>query len=142
MTEVAGDTQNPLRVLVVDDEPGFLAMLQWELMRQGMTVETAANGVEGLRLAHENAYDVIVSDITMPQMNGMKLLQHVKSSSPKTAVIITTGFGAVETAVFAMQKGAFDFILKPYEVGHLLMCIRRAADRRWRCRSCGRDNHE
>jgi len=131
-----------LRVLVVDDEPGFQKMLEWELTTQGMIVEVASNGVEGLRLASQNTYDVIISDITMPEMDGLKLLQEIQRTAPQTAVIIATGFGAVETAVFAMKKGAFDFILKPYDLAHLLSSVNRAVERRSHCRSCGRPSHE
>jgi two-component system response regulator GlrR len=136
------ETKKSLSVLVVDDEPGIRQMLEWELTSQGMTVETADNGAEGVRLASLKTYDVIISDITMPEMDGLKLLQEIQRSAPQTAVIIATGFGAVETAVFAMQKGAFDFILKPYDLGHLLSCVKKAVERRSHCRSCGRPNHE
>jgi len=134
--------KKPLLVLVVDDEPGFRNMLEWELTSQGMVVETAENGVQGLQMASKKAFDIIISDVTMPEMDGLKLLQEIQKTSPQTAVIIATGFGAVETAVFAMQKGASDFILKPYDLGHLLSCVKKAAERRGSCRSCGRSNHE
>jgi len=128
---------------VVDDEPGIRQMLQWELSDHGMQVQTAENGAEGLRLAALNSYDIIISDITMPEMDGLKLLQEIQRTSPQTAVIISTGFGAVETAVFAMKKGAFDFILKPYDLNHLLSCVRKAVDKRSHpCQSCGRTPHE
>ena len=120
------DIVKTLSVLVVDDEPGFRNMLQWELTHEGMTVETAENGAEGVRMAEQKHFDVIISDITMPEMDGLKLLQEIQRSAPQTAVIIATGFGAVETAVFAMQKGAVDFILKPYDLGHLLSCVKKS----------------
>ena len=132
----------PLAVLIVDDEPGFRKMLEWGLAGQGMSVESAENGAQGVEMAGKKNFDVIISDITMPEMDGLKLLQAIKRSSPHTEVIIATGFGAVETAVFAMQQGAFDFILKPYDLEHLLTCVQRAVERRSVCRSCGRPNHE
>src|SRR5258708_16299565 len=89
------EPKKALSVLVVDDEPGIRNMLDWELTSQGMTVETADNGVEGVRLAGLKTYDVIISDITMPEMDGLKLLQEIQKSSPQTAVIIATGFGAM-----------------------------------------------
>ena len=142
MSDESKDNKKVMTVLVVDDEPGFRHMLEWELTSQGMVVETAENGAEALKRASQKVYDVIISDITMPEMDGLKLLQEIKNTSPKTAVIIATGFGAVETAVFAMRKGAFDFILKPYDLGHLLDSVRKAVERRSHCRSCGRPNHE
>lgn len=131
-----------INVLVVDDEQGMRSMLEWELSSQGMNVETAENGTQGLTMAAKKTYDLIITDITMPEMDGLKLLQEIQQVSPDTAVIIATGFGAVETAVFAMRKGAFDFILKPYDLAHLLSRIKKAVDRRTRCRSCRRPNHE
>jgi two-component system, NtrC family, response regulator GlrR len=139
----AGEIASPraLMVLVVDDEPGFRRMLEWELSSRGMKVETAENGAEGVRMAEKQTFDVIITDITMPEMDGLKLLQEIKRSAPGTEVIVATGFGAVETAVFAMQKGAFDFVLKPYDLEHLMRRVKDAVDRLSRCESCGRVNH-
>src|SRR5258708_39272537 len=123
------EPKKALSVLVVDDEPGIRNMLDWELTSQGMTVETADNGVEGVRLAGLKTYDVIISDITMPEMDGLKLLQEIQKSSPQTAVIIATGFGAVETAVFGMQEGAVCFIFKPFDFGGLLSFLKKGVER-------------
>jgi DNA-binding NtrC family response regulator len=138
-----GDPVPPktLMVLVVDDEPGFRRMLEWELSSRGMKVETAENGAEGVRMAGEKTFDVIITDITMPEMDGLKLLQEIKRSAPETEVIVATGFGAVETAVFAMQKGAFDFVLKPYDLEHLMGRVKKAVERLSRCETCRRFNH-
>ncbi len=81
-------------------------------------------------------FDVVITDITMPQMDGIKLLEEVKKISPTTEVIVVTGFGAVETAVFAMRQGAFDFVIKPYDLDYLMACVKKAADG-FKCQSCG-----
>ena len=128
-----------LLVLVVDDEPGFRNLLQWELNRQGMDVETAVNGADGIKRAEQTKFDVIITDITMPEMDGLKLLDEIKKNHPGTEVIIATGFSAVETAVHAMQKGAFDFVLKPYDLQHLLTRVRQAAESPSKCPHCGSD---
>jgi DNA-binding NtrC family response regulator len=138
----ADEEPKVLRVLVVDDEPGFRNLLQWELSRHGMQVETACDGAEGVHLAGKKEFDVIITDITMPVMNGLSLLEEIKRTAPQTRVIIATGFGAVETAVYAMQNGAFDFVLKPYDLEQLLHCVHKATDRRSHCRQCGKKNHE
>jgi DNA-binding NtrC family response regulator len=129
-------------VLVVDDEPGFRNLLQWELKSRGMDVEIAANGLEGVQRADEVTFDVIITDISMPEMDGLKLLEQVKKNHPQTEVIVATGFGAVETAVHAMKKGAFDFVLKPYDLEHLMLRVRQAVDRLSHCQNCGRSTHE
>jgi DNA-binding NtrC family response regulator len=131
-----------LCVLVVDDEAGFRNLLKWELESLGVHVDTAENGAEGLRKASETAFDVIITDITMPEMDGLKLLEKIKKIAPKTEVIIATGFGAVETAVYAMKNGAYDFVLKPYDLEYLKRKVWQSVDRLARCRECGRPTHE
>lgn len=131
-----------LMVLVVDDEPGFRNLLEWELKNRGMNVELAENGAQGVQKAGETKFDVIITDITMPQMDGLKLLEEVKKNNPDTEVIVATGFGAVETAVHAMKKGAFDFVLKPYDLEHLMARVRSAVERLSKCSECGRITHE
>ena len=142
--EKRGDLHPPktLMVLVVDDEDGFRSLLQWELNNRGMNVTTAANGAEGVRMAGKTKFDVIITDITMPEMDGLKLLEEIKKIDPQTEVIVATGFGAVETAVHAMKKGAFDFVLKPYDLEHLIARVRQAVKRLSRCQTCRRFNHE
>src|SRR5438477_11673624 len=95
------EKKKTLMVLVVDDEPGFRNLLQWELENRGMNVETAENGAEGVERASKTKFDVIITDITMPEMDGLKLLEQVKKIDPQTEVIVATGFSAVETAVHA-----------------------------------------
>jgi DNA-binding NtrC family response regulator len=135
-------TSRALKVLVVDDEPGFRNLLQWELESMDIEVETAGNGVEGAGKASRTFFDVVITDITVPEMDGLKLLDKIKKISPQTEVIVATGFGAVETAVYAMKNGAFDFILKPYDLALLKQRVRQAVDRLARCRECGRVAHE
>jgi len=132
----------PLLVLVVDDEAGFRNLLRWELNNMGIQVETAENGLQGIHMAGKTAFDLIITDITMPKMDGLKLLEEIKKIAPETEVIISTGFGAVETAVYAMKNGAFDFVLKPYDLEHLMARVLQAMERRSRCRECGRVNRD
>jgi two-component system, NtrC family, sensor kinase len=131
-----------LKVLIVDDEPGFRQLLQWELKNRGFDVQTAENGMVAVQLAAENRYDVIVTDITMPVMNGLELLEEIKKRAPETQIIVTTGFGAVETAVHAMQSGARDFLLKPFDIEGLVKRVKEATSPSSRCRTCGRSVHE
>jgi DNA-binding NtrC family response regulator len=131
-----------LKVLVVDDEPGFRDLLKWELEHLGIRVDTAENGAVGLRMAAATPFDVIITDVTMPEMDGLKLLDKIKQIAPATEVIIVTGFGAVETAVYAMKNGAYDFVLKPYDLEQIKQKVLQAVDRLARCRECGRAAHE
>jgi DNA-binding NtrC family response regulator len=129
---------HPLKVLVVDDEAGFRGFLKLELNRLGIEVETAESGEEAVQWMKKMTFDVVITDITMPRMDGIKLLQEVKRIAPGTEVIVVTGFGAVETAVYAMRQGAFDFVLKPYDLDYLMGCVKKAADGFSKCQSCGK----
>jgi DNA-binding NtrC family response regulator len=129
----------PLNILVVDDELGFRDVLRMELSRCGMNVETAETGKEGVERMEKKKFDVVITDITMPEMDGLKLLEQVKRIHPQTEVIVVTGFGAVETAVYAMRQGAFDFVLKPYDIDQLMNLVRKAADEYATCHYCGKE---
>lgn len=117
------------RVLVVDDEPGYRDMLSWELSRRCFSVETAVDGTQGEVMAAGGAFALVISDLTMPRQDGLGLLRAIRRDSPRTAVILTTGFGTVETAVEAMRQGAFNFIIKPYDIDYLVAQVKAAMNR-------------
>jgi len=118
-------TRRP-QVLVVDDEPGLRAMLEWELSDRGMDVQAAKDGQEAAEMVEKRPFDIVVTDLTMPRTDGLMLLEGLKKTNPEIHVIIATGFGTVEIAVHAMQKGAFDFMLKPVDLEDLVSRIRKA----------------
>lgn len=113
-------------ILVVDDEPGFRDMLQWYLKGHDIHVEVAKDGAEAVDLAADGKFSLVVTDITMPRLDGLKLLEEIKRKLPGTAVIVMTGFGSVETAVHAMKSGASDFVLKPFDPEGLAKRIKEA----------------
>src|SRR4051812_36446769 len=96
----------------------------------GYTVQSAETGEEGLTLARGNAFDVILSDMRMPGISGIDVLQRLREQRVDSAFIVMTGFGTVDTAVEAMKLGAVDFVQKPFFRDELLMRVRSAADRR------------
>jgi DNA-binding NtrC family response regulator len=115
------------KVLVVDDETGFRDMLTWNLRGDGVDVDTAKDGLEAQRKLAEAAfgYSLVLTDITMPGVDGLKLLHHIRSAVPSLPVILMTGFGTVEMAVQAMKAGATDFVLKPFDVQGMISRVRR-----------------
>ena len=118
-------------ILVVDDEPGFRDMLKWHLAGiSGVNVETARDGEEAMTHAARGNVLLVVTDLTMPRLNGLELLEKLKEKNPGTEVLILTGFGSVETAVHAMKKGAADFILKPFDMNHFMKTVREILDKR------------
>ena len=101
------------KVLVADDEPTIRELMTLVLERHGHTIKTANNGVQALEMLHAERFDALLSDIQMPHMNGLELLQRAKEIQPDIIVIVMTGFGTIETAVQAIKGGAADFITKP-----------------------------
>lgn len=117
------------RILVVDDEPGMRDMLSFELSAHGYQVVTAENGMEALEQFKRQAFDLVISDLKMPKMDGMALLDELTKVDPSIEVIMATGFGTVETAVEAMKKGAYGFIQKPFNLDEAYALIERALEK-------------
>ena len=113
------------RILVVDDEQIIRESLGFVLKKEGYHVEEASNGVEALRKHEERLFDIIITDIEMPEMRGMELLERVTQRTPQTFVLMITAFASIETAVQALRRGAFDYILKPIEFDDLLHKVRK-----------------
>jgi DNA-binding NtrC family response regulator len=103
-----------LSILVVDDEPDLRSTLSHALNRSGYSVVGAANGVDALEKFKSANFNLVISDVKMPEMSGMELLSSIKKMSPQTPVIMISAFGTVGNAVAAMQQGASDYILKPF----------------------------
>ncbi len=114
------------RVLIVDDESSARSALSEILSDEGYKVRTAADGFRALAAANEFAPDVVLTDLKMPGMDGLELLQRLAKDFSETAVILMTAFGAVESAVSAMRAGATDYLVKPLNSDELLVKIERA----------------
>jgi len=118
------------RILVIDDDQGVRDSMSRMLRSAGFTVETATTGEEGVAAAKGNVFDVILSDMRMPGISGIVVLQRLRALHVDSAFIVMTGFGTVDTAVEAMKLGAVDFVQKPFFRDELLMRVRAAAERR------------
>lgn len=112
-------------VLVVDDEPGMRLALQANFQRVGWHVETASGSSEALRKFTANAFPLVVTDVRMPDGDGLNLMRQVRHSSPSTAVILLTAFGNVPEAVKAIQGGACDYLTKPVSFEQLQSTVTR-----------------
>ena len=117
-------------VLVIDDKESIRKMLQQTLVAEGHEVESAANGFEGIKKSKSRQYDVVLTDLKMPDMDGISVLSAVKEENPDASVIVMTAYGTIETAVEAMKRGAFDFVTKPFDTDHLNVMIKRAMETR------------
>lgn len=119
----------PERILVVDDEPNMLRLLKTILGDQtGYEVVTTNNPLEVSNLLQQDHYDLVVTDLKMPLVDGIDLIDIIKKIDSGIPVIIITAYGTIETAEEAVQKGAYDFITKPFRKEAILITIRRALE--------------
>ena len=114
------------KLLIIDDERGIRNTLREILSDEGHEVEVAENGKQGLEMAQAKAFDLIFSDIKMPEMDGIELLTHLKDE--ETPIVMISGHGDVETAVQALKLGAYDFLLKPLDLNRILITTKNALE--------------
>ncbi len=114
------------RILVIDDDGDILRLLASVLGNQGYDVETAADGREGIELLEKASFDLVLTDLTMPEVDGMGVLEYLSSHFPETLCIVLTGYGTIESSVEAMKKGAFDYITKPVKSSELLLLVEKS----------------
>jgi two-component system, NtrC family, response regulator PilR len=114
------------RILVVDDEESIREFLEIMLKKEGYEVTTAEDGARAKDILTKKSFDMIVSDLQMPNMTGIELLKHVKESYPETVFMLITAFGTTETAVDAMKMGAYDYVTKPFKIDEVRMNIANA----------------
>ncbi|TGU70323.1 sigma-54-dependent Fis family transcriptional regulator [Geomonas terrae] len=119
---------NTIRILAVDDEPVFRFLLEKQLRDIGYTVHTAVDGLQALELLEQQPIDLILSDLVMPRMDGLALIEEVQKRKAAPPIIVITAHGSVESAVEAMRRGAYDYLEKPYQPDDLRITIKRAID--------------
>ncbi len=112
-------------VLIIDDEPLMRLSMEDALRAVGCDVRAAATGSEGLAMLEQAVSDIVVTDLRLPGIDGLRLLQAAKQRSSRTEVVVITAHGSVETAVGAMKAGAYDYITKPFSMDELLLIVER-----------------
>ncbi len=117
------------KILIVDDETPIRRTLRDILEFEGYDVEEASDGLECIAKVQKEKFDVIITDIKMPKMDGIEALERLQILSPETPVIMVSGHGTIDTAVEAVKKGAFDFISKPPDLNRMLITVRNALER-------------
>jgi DNA-binding NtrC family response regulator len=119
----------PERLLVVDDEPNMLRLLKTILMdKTGYEVTTTNNPLEVSKLLQEAPYDLVITDLKMPLVDGIDLIGIIKNIDANIPIIVITAYGTIEVAEEAIQKGAYDFITKPFRKETILITIKRALE--------------
>ena len=118
------------RILIVDDEEVICSILARRLTREGYACVTANDGREALRYFYKHPFSLIISDIKMPEMDGIELLKRVKAANPNMMVIMVTAFPDIDLAVEAMRLGAYDFIIKPADLDLVILSVKKALEKK------------
>ncbi|GAB4439136.1 MAG: sigma-54 dependent transcriptional regulator [bacterium] len=117
------------KVLVVDDEKGMRDLLSKVLRKEGYQVFVAQDGEEGLDIIKNNALDIVIADLDMPVMNGIEMIKHAKEFDPNLTIIIITAYASIESAVEALKLGAYDYLIKPFNIEEVKLTIKKAFER-------------
>jgi len=117
--------ENLVRVMVIDDEPLMRVTIQDALAAEGYEVSIAETGKKGVNLIKDHQADILITDLKLPDMDGIQVLKEAKSLNPTTQVILITAYGSVDSAVTAMKEGASDYLTKPFPMDELLLIIKR-----------------
>ena len=123
-----GSSTVPMRVLVVDNDIVHARTMGEALGRLGHDVTVVGSGGEGARRIEQETFDIVVTDLMMTDIGGLEILARAKKASPETEVIVVTGHGTIPSAVSAMQQGAFNYLQKPLDLGHLRTAVEKAAE--------------
>ncbi|PKO17487.1 hypothetical protein CVU37_08315 [candidate division BRC1 bacterium HGW-BRC1-1] len=116
------------RILIAEDEERLRRLLGILLSGRGYDLTMAADGAEAWRLFQDNRFDLVLTDVRMPELDGMQLLSRIKEHAPETPVVVITAFGSIESAVEAMRGGAVDYLPKPFEEARLHLAIERGLE--------------
>ncbi|MBI1911694.1 MAG: sigma-54-dependent Fis family transcriptional regulator [Deltaproteobacteria bacterium] len=117
------------RILITDDDMDLRELLTEAVRNWGYFVSVAKEGDEALRKLRMDRYDIVITDLMMPGMDGLSLLQKIKELDKEILVIIITGYATIETAVKAIEAGAYDYIAKPFRLDELMVVIKNACER-------------
>ncbi len=118
-----------IRILIAEDERPFRVLLFEELQDENRLIKTAADGLEALEFLKKEEFDLLITDLKMPQMGGMELLKEAKRLRPELLVIVITGYASLETAILALKEGAYDYIRKPFSLEELKVSVNNACTR-------------
>ena len=125
-TRMAARARRPARILVVDDEDHVRSMIGVALERQGYDVQLAPSGREALEILGKNSFDLVLTDIVMHDGNGIYLLDRIRGMQPNVPVVMVTAIHDISVAIDSMRRGAYDYLLKPFEREHLVATVVRA----------------
>jgi DNA-binding NtrC family response regulator len=117
------------KILVIDDEKRMCDSIKVLLSNIGYEVDIALNGRTGIEKLQAESYDLVITDLMMPELDGFAVMKYIKENCPNTLVIVITGYASVESAVRAIRSGAYDYILKPFDFEIIKISVERAWDK-------------
>jgi len=117
------------KILVIDDEKRMCDSIKVLLSNIGYEVDIALNGRTGIEKLQSETYDLVITDLMMPELDGFAVMKHIRENCPNTLVIVITGYASVESAVRAIRSGAYDYILKPFDFEIIKISVERAWDK-------------
>lgn len=120
----------PAKILVIDDEESMRNFMEIMLSKEGYVVETAGSGLKGVGRIKETDYDLVIADLSMPEMDGLEVLKEVKKSKKDQDLIVMTAYASVDTAIEAMKQGAADYITKPFKIDEIKLIIEKCINSR------------
>ncbi len=123
------EAKDKLSILILDDEPIVVRRLKPALEKVGYQVETFTQSAEALARIEERDFDIVITDLKMEGVDGMQFLTRVKERSPRTEVIVITGFATMATTKESFQKGVFDFLAKPFKIAEIQEAVERAKEK-------------
>jgi FixJ family two-component response regulator len=126
----APDASLPVRLLIVDDDESMRKLMSSVLAGAGVESKSASSGHEALRILEDEQFDAVISDLAMPGMTGIELLNEVRRSHPRTAFLIVSGAGDIRIGVQAMREGCDDYIVKPFQIDAVMAAVERALRKR------------
>jgi two-component system NtrC family response regulator len=119
---------SPTKILLADDDESLRKVIEFNLEQEGYEVVTASDGKEALRLYEEHTPDLVITDIKMPELDGLELLKQIHRGDIEKLVIVVTAFGSIDNAIEAMKLGAYDYITKPFNRDELKLVVRKALE--------------
>ncbi len=120
------EEREQIRILIAEDERAFRILLFEELQDENREVKAVANGLEALDLLKKEEFDILITDLKMPEMGGIELLKEARKIRPDLLVIVITGYASLETAILALKEGAYDYIRKPFSLEELKVSVNNA----------------
>jgi putative nucleotidyltransferase with HDIG domain len=126
----AARSRRPARILVVDDESPVRSMIGATLQRQGYEVQQAVSGTQAIEMLGKGLFDLVLTDIVMEDGNGIALLERIRVDQPHLPVVMVSAIHDISVAIDSMRRGAYDYLLKPFEREHLVATVQRALDHR------------